>query len=116
MIIKEEEKKKEGEKIEDLPKEKEGEDGSKANAPATIVVELPADAQLVVDGYTTRSTTARRVFQSPVLEAGKVYHYNLKAEVVREGRTVTREQRVAVEAGKQSQITFDFANKSVASR
>jgi uncharacterized protein (TIGR03000 family) len=83
-------------------KEKEG------AAAATIVVNLPADAKLIVDDRATTSTSAVRTFATPELEQGKEYYYTLTAEIVREGKTLTSSQRVAVRAGETSRITMEL--------
>jgi uncharacterized protein (TIGR03000 family) len=77
-------------------------------APATIVVRLPADARLMIDGNATRSTQDVRTFESPPLQPGKTYQYTLKAEVTRDGKTVERSRDVTVRAGQQSDVTFDL--------
>jgi uncharacterized protein (TIGR03000 family) len=87
-----------------------------APVPATILVSLPAEAKLTVDGAATQSTTATRYFVSPPLTPGQEYFYELKAQVQRDGKTVERSQRVAVEAGKQTRVAFDFAPTTVARR
>lgn len=75
-------------------------------APAIIIVNLPAQATLRVDGYLTRSTSAVRTFASPALEPGKDYRYTLSAELVRNGRKVADTQRVSVRAGEQTKVRF----------
>src|SRR2546421_383597 len=47
---------------------------------ATIVVSLPAEATLKVDGAATKATSAVRTFATPVLALGQSYHYTLTAE------------------------------------
>ena len=71
-----------------------------APAPATIVVDLPADAKLLIDNELTTTTGSSRVFVSPTLNPGQEYHYTLKAEIVRDGKPVTVEQVIAVRAGE----------------
>jgi uncharacterized protein (TIGR03000 family) len=85
-------------------------------APATLVVSLPAEARLTIDGATTRSTTSTRLFVSPTLQPGQDYVYTLRAEIVRDGQTVAQEQRVTVRAGEETQVPFTFAQGVVASR
>jgi len=86
-------------------------------APATIVVSLPAEARLLIDDEATASTSAQRVFVSPNLNPGRDFHYNLKAEFVRDGRTLAVSKEVAVRAGNQTQVTLEpVAAASVASR
>jgi uncharacterized protein (TIGR03000 family) len=87
-------------------------EGSGSDAPATIVVRLPADATLTIDGSATRSTASLRTFVSPPLQAGKEYQYTLRAEVMREGKKVERTRDVNVRAGQTSEVNFDFAGSN----
>ncbi len=84
---------------------------SRTEAPATIVVRLPADAKLTVDGSATRSTDSLRTFVSPPLQPGKDYRYTLRAEVTRDGKKVERSRDVNVHAGRTSEVNFDFAER-----
>jgi len=83
-------------------------------APATIVVELPADAKLLIDNEATTSTGNSRVFQSPVLNPGKEYHYTLKAEIVRDGKPVKVEQVVSFEPGEIKSVKMTLPPVGVA--
>ncbi len=83
-------------------------------APATLVIDLPADAKLRIDDSATTSTGANRVFQSPALELGKVYQYTLRAEVVREGKAVKMEQIVEVKAGQTKPVVLKLPTTGVA--
>jgi uncharacterized protein (TIGR03000 family) len=82
--------------------------GSERRNEATIVVHLPADAKLTVDGKATQSTSDTRVFTSPPLEPGKTYHYTLRGEVNRNGKTLNAKKEVEVRAGRMSEVTLDF--------
>ncbi len=73
---------------------------------AMINVKLPSEARLYVDGVLCPLTTSERNFDTPALERGKTFHYTLKAEMIRDGRTVSETQRVAVEAGKLVAVEF----------
>jgi uncharacterized protein (TIGR03000 family) len=77
-----------------------------APAPATIVVDLPAEARLSIDGAPTTSTSEHRVFVSPELNPGRDYHYTLKAEILRDGKPVAVAQEVAVRAGEETYVTL----------
>lgn len=91
-----------------------GEKKSMLNSPnATIVVTGAKDATISIDGYVTTSTGDTRVLVSPALEAGQVYHYNVKAETVRDGQTVTLNRVVTVRAGETSTVNLDFAGNAV---
>ncbi|HEV3256310.1 MAG TPA: TIGR03000 domain-containing protein [Gemmataceae bacterium] len=97
-------------------KKDKGDEETLAPAPATILVSLPAEAKLTVDGAATQSTSSTRTFASPALEPGRDYYYTLKAEIVRDGQTVSTSRRVAVRAGEQTRVTLKFPVESVAKR
>ena len=86
------------------------------SAPATIVVRLPADAKLTVDGVATQSTSATRVFATPVLDRGNEYFYTLTAEIARDGQTVTTTKKVTVRAGEETRVSLEFPVATVAQR
>jgi uncharacterized protein (TIGR03000 family) len=100
-----------------MPKDKGGKEEEVANtAPATIVVTLPAEARLTVDGNVTRSTAERRTFVTPALETNAEYVYTLQAEIVRDGQVATQTQNVTVRGGQTTTVSFTFASQGVASR
>jgi uncharacterized protein (TIGR03000 family) len=84
-----------------------------ADRPATIDVWLPADATLTFNGTPTTSTSAYRAFVTPPLPAGKTFYYTLKAQVVRGGKTMTEQQRIAVRAGQGSVVSFQLPQPDV---
>ena len=75
-------------------------------APAFIRVTLPADAKLTIDGNATKATSADRTFVTPPLEAGKTFHYELRAEIGSGENKTTIERRVAVRAGQQTNVAL----------
>jgi uncharacterized protein (TIGR03000 family) len=81
-------------------------------APATIIVNLPAEAKLTIDDEPTRSASDERVFISPPLEPGKSYTYVLKAEMERNGEKVKASQNVVVRAGRPSRVTLEFPDSN----
>jgi uncharacterized protein (TIGR03000 family) len=85
-------------------------------APATFVVNLPADAKLTVEGRPTTSTSSRRVFVSPPLRPGQTYSYSLDAQVTRDGQTQTVHRDLPVRAGQRSEITLDFPATTTTAR
>jgi uncharacterized protein (TIGR03000 family) len=86
------------------------------SAPATIFVSLPAEAKLTVDGAATQSTSSTRIFATPALDRDSDYFYTLKAEIVRDGQTVTASKRIAVRAGEETRVSIGFPEASVAQR
>jgi uncharacterized protein (TIGR03000 family) len=81
-----------------------------ASSRATLIVHLPANARLFVDGKPTRSTSSVRRFFSPPLEAGQNYHYDLRAEMNRDGETVTARRRVDVRPAKTEEVYLKFSD------
>ena len=53
-----------------------------------------------------KTTSERRVFNSPRLEPGQTYYYMLRAEVVRDGQTLSDTKRVLIHAGDVVQASF----------
>lgn len=94
----------------DMPKGEKINDPKKTSieGPATIVVNLPAEARLLVDGAATTSTSARRTLVTPSLLVGSTYVYNMTAEIVRDGRTVSQTQQVSVRGGQSVAVQFNF--------
>ncbi len=83
---------------------------------ATIVVKLPEDATLTIDGEATSSTSAQRVFVTPSLEQGKEYEYTLKAEVVRDGKSRVATAKVTIRPGETSQVELKIPAAGVAAQ
>jgi uncharacterized protein (TIGR03000 family) len=83
---------------------------------ATLVVNLPADAKLTLNGQLTMSTSNRRWFVTPPLQAGREYQYVLRAEVVRTGVPSVVERTVVVRANEESRVSLDFDSADFALR
>lgn len=83
-----------------------GYDRQTSVAPAKLMINLPADAKLYVDGQLTSSTTENRVFTTPELQRGLTYFYDLKAEITRDGQTITENKRLIVRSGDNLRTSF----------
>lgn len=81
-------------------------DGAPPTA-AIIDVSLPADAALFVNGQPTTSTTARRSLISPPLPTGRDYFYTLRADVVRDGQTLSTTRQVTVRPGQRHSVILE---------
>jgi uncharacterized protein (TIGR03000 family) len=81
-----------------------------AGAPATIVVRLPSDARLIVDGAATKSTSGLRRFITPPLARGKDFHYVFQAEFVRGDETITIKKHVTVRAGRETDVSLGLSS------
>jgi uncharacterized protein (TIGR03000 family) len=90
------------------PKKEEKKGGVTA-APAYITVNVPADASISIDGAPTKATSSVRVFATPDLAAGTVYYYTFTATVERDGQKLVATEKIAVEAGVNTQVSLSPA-------
>lgn len=88
----------------------------RANATATIIVTVPANATVKIDGTSTVSTSTIRRFESPRLIPGKTYSYTFVAEYQQEGRPMQVEKKVTFEAGKVVRCDMTESAVALASR
>jgi len=88
------------------PKEKKKPPEETSLNRARLIVELPADAKLFIDDRPTASTSTTRTFVSPPLDPAKSFVYTVRAEMVRDGQTITETKQVGVTAGGVSQLSF----------
>jgi len=86
---------------------KSDEEQISSDGPARIVVKLPADARLTIDGAATRSTSAVRTFESPTLKAGRTYSYVLEARFTKDGEEVVVSKKVEVTPGKTTEVELN---------
>jgi uncharacterized protein (TIGR03000 family) len=77
---------------------------------ALIKVEVPADAHLYLDGNITGAEGKVRAIRTPPLVPGESYFYELRVEVIREGKSISQTRRVAFRAGEEAQVTFALPN------
>jgi uncharacterized protein (TIGR03000 family) len=83
---------------------------------ARITVRLPEEARLFIDGVECSLTSDTRTFDTPALEAGREYTYTLRAELRRDGQTVTDHRVVVFRAGEPVTVDFGNLNERVARR
>jgi uncharacterized protein (TIGR03000 family) len=72
---------------------------------ATVIVQLPADTSLTIDGVAVPGGSSVPPIVTPDLNPGKDYYYTLKAENLRGDAVQTK--RVMVRAGATVQVRFD---------
>src|SRR5262245_15542099 len=85
-------------------------------APAYLVVNLPENAQLTVEGTATTSTSAVRTFQTPPLQYGQSYSYTLRADMGRACVMTGVPQPVTVRPGQTTRVSLEIPAGAVASR
>jgi uncharacterized protein (TIGR03000 family) len=79
-----------------------------------LLVQLPPDAKLFVDGREVNLTPEIRNVLTPELTPGRDYYYTLMVQAVRGGKPVEETRRVVVRAGQASPA--DFRDLGVASQ
>jgi uncharacterized protein (TIGR03000 family) len=79
---------------------------SSAGKGAKIIVDLPSDAKLFIDDQPIKVNSQHPIFATPNLEYGKTYYYELRAEMVKDGKTVTDTKRVVFHAGDELRESF----------
>jgi uncharacterized protein (TIGR03000 family) len=82
-----------------------------AAAPATIEMTLPAEAKVTIDDMVTDSTSATRTFVSPPLEPGAEYNYNIKVQIMRDGRPVIAQKQITVHAGEIAKVAVRLSEE-----
>jgi len=88
------------------PKKK---DQVRAPLPGVIIVNLPADAKLAVDGYVTQQNLNVRTLVTPPIQPGAEFTYTLVAEANQNGQPASQTQRVTVRPGERVSVNFTFA-------
>jgi uncharacterized protein (TIGR03000 family) len=73
-----------------------------------LSVNVPEDAKIFVNGQATSSSGEMRQYVSRELTAGFNYTYEVRAEVIRDGRTVEQVKKVDLRAGETARVAFDF--------
>lgn len=98
-----------------LPRDKDRDEAARP-ARAIIVVHLPPEATLTVDGAATHLKSAVREFKSPLLPPGEEFTYRFQAVLNRDGETVTASRRVTVRAGQRTRLDLEFPSARMVQR
>jgi uncharacterized protein (TIGR03000 family) len=80
-------------------------DGSQT---ALLNVNVPAEATIYVNGTQTTSTGTQRQYISRGLSADNRYEYEIRAEMVRDGKTLTETKSVTLGPGQEVNLSFNF--------
>ena len=83
---------------------------------AYMNVNVPADAKVYLQDQRMTLTGARRRFVTPEIKDGKELVYNLKVEIERDGRTVSKTTQAAVKAGQEVEVTVSFDEPEAGAR
>jgi len=74
----------------------------------TLNIRVPADAKVFVNGYQTRSVGTQRRYVSHGLRPGYIYRYDVRVQIVRDGRTLEEVRTVYLSSGAREALAFSF--------
>ena len=64
----------------------DGKAASSGGDKAKLIIDVPQDARLYIDGQLVKTTSSKPVFTTPILANGQSYYYDVRAEIVRDGK------------------------------
>jgi uncharacterized protein (TIGR03000 family) len=89
----------------------------KTAAPTTkLVLNVPAEAKVILAGVDTMSYGGTREFVTSLLNGSAWTDYSVRVELKRDGQTLVDERTVTLHPGDNQQITIDFSAAQVASK
>jgi uncharacterized protein (TIGR03000 family) len=78
---------------------------------AQLHVEVPADAEVWIEGQPTKQAGTTRWFVSPPLNKGQQFEYRIRARWTAAGRPVEQTQQITVKAGDSPTVRFPTEGK-----
>jgi len=90
----------------DSKKDKKPQEEVRLQSRGRLIVQVPEDAKVYIDGKLMKSTSSPRVFGTPELRRDQVYFYDITAEVVRDGQKVSDTKRVYLRVGEVARASF----------
>lgn len=73
---------------------------------AKVIFRIPDNAKLFVDDQPVSVDESRTTFRTPQLRKGEKYFYDLRVEVIREGRNQVENRRITLSAGDVIRADF----------
>jgi uncharacterized protein (TIGR03000 family) len=93
-------------KKEDIKKDDGKKPEKTAQVRARVRIDLPEGGKLFVDGKQIPSPAGVRIFHTPLLSVGQKYFYDIRIEVERDGRVVSDQRRIVLQAGQEVAVAF----------
>ncbi len=78
-----------------------------------LTLQVPADAEVIINGLATTCRGTKRTYMSKGLKPGFAYNYEVCVQVTRNGRMTEEVRNVRLTAGAGETLAFDFATKPV---
>jgi uncharacterized protein (TIGR03000 family) len=86
-----------------------------AKSLTSLTLNVPEDAKVFLSGTPTQATGAVRRFSTSRLAQGENWgDYLVRVEVERSGQTLTKEKRITLSGGDQTELSFDFDQTELA--
>jgi uncharacterized protein (TIGR03000 family) len=79
---------------------------------ASIVVEVPENADVYIDGNKMKATAGRRTFTTPPIEKGQDYFYTVRVVFDDNGKKVEDSQKVTVRGGEDTAASFAYLKRT----
>lgn len=73
-----------------------------------LMVYVPYQATVTINGLATHSTGSKRQFVSYGLKPGFTYKYEVKAQIVRDGQVLEESQTISLTVGSHDALAFGF--------
>jgi uncharacterized protein (TIGR03000 family) len=73
---------------------------------ARLIVSVPTDAKLYIDDQPMKAGSERRSFSTPNLVEGETYFYEIRVEIMRDGKPINEVRKVNVRAGEVARVDF----------
>lgn len=75
---------------------------------ATLNVQVPENAVVLVNGHRTTSTGTSRRYTTPALDASQTYSFVIKAQLEQDGATLEETKTVRLTAGGSRSVSFNL--------
>jgi uncharacterized protein (TIGR03000 family) len=82
-------------------------DGQQTDNTAIVRVMVPADAEVSFDGAATQQRGPMRVFQTPQLDPGRTYTYQVRAKWTENGKDMEQTRPLQVQANRTATLDFN---------
>jgi uncharacterized protein (TIGR03000 family) len=73
---------------------------------ARLLIDVPANAKLFIDDRQIHVAAGERLFYTPTLTAGERYYYDVRIELVKDGKTVSESKKIVLGAGDMVRESF----------
>lgn len=75
--------------------------------PASVILVVPENSQVLVDGRPLRSTNSERLFLTPAIETNKQFFYTVKVTAKVGDKEFNESKKILVTGGQVTKVTFE---------